>query len=239
MSIRMARWMASSTMFLAEVDVHVEHVIAAGPAGGHLIGRSRRTVNADQMLVDPFQQFIAERKRALAGDSIASERDSAVPESHVLLSSDPRGAQRRRQTSPKPVRPGSLLDRATWLRLSSGARRRRGRDSAQSATSCQSGKVDELKRVFRPVSLQMRDHGLQVVNLLAGDPDLVFHDLGLHLDLELLDLLDHLAGVVGLDACMQREDFAHRVVRGIFDLAASAAPRPARFAAPSFPSRSG
>ena len=69
-------------MFFAAVDVQVEHVIAAGPARGHAIGRGGRTVNADQMLADPLQHLVAERKRTLAADSISGVRDSAVPEAH-------------------------------------------------------------------------------------------------------------------------------------------------------------
>src|SRR5262249_29667978 len=71
---------------LSQVDAQIEHVITASPTAGNAIGGRGRTVNADQMLADSFQELVAERKRTVAGDSVSGKSDSAVPEAHVLLS---------------------------------------------------------------------------------------------------------------------------------------------------------
>src|SRR5437868_4524184 len=76
-----------------------------------------------------------------------------------------------------------------------------------------SGEVGELKRVLRSILLEVGDHGLKLVELLAGHADLVVHDLGLHLEFELFDVLDDLAGVVRVDSRMELQGFADRIVR--------------------------
>ena len=91
---------------LCRFDVQVEHVIATGPSRAHIIGRGGRTVNANQMLVDPLQQLVAKRQSTLAAHSISGVRDSAIPEAHILLSSGRRGTPQRRQTITGPSGPG-------------------------------------------------------------------------------------------------------------------------------------
>ena len=69
----------------------------------------------------------------------------------------------------------------------------------------------------RSVLLQQLHHGLQVVLVLAADPQLVALDGGLDLELRALDELDDLAGLLGGDALLQRDLLAHGAAERLVD----------------------
>src|SRR4051794_15206595 len=97
--------------------------------------------------------------------------------------SPPRAARFRRE-GPASHPPRSLLDRRT--EEGSEVRNDTARPRpCQSMAWSGSGEVGELEGVLRSILLEVGDHGLELVELLAGHADLVVHDLGLNLEFKL------------------------------------------------------
>src|SRR6185503_17150250 len=67
--------------------------------------------------------------------------------------------------------------------------------------------------------LQHLDDGLQVVPVLARDPDLLALDGGLDLELAALDDLHDFAGLLRGDALLQADDLPRRAAQGLLDRA--------------------
>ena len=109
---------------LGRLKGYVEHVFPAGPAGRDAVGRVGRAVVADQARPGLLDDFLAERNRELAADSIPRERDASVPETHDRSSQRPLVQPRRRVGDPASVQSRSLLDRAAHKPLSSTVRPR-------------------------------------------------------------------------------------------------------------------
>ncbi len=89
----------------------------------------------------------------------------------------------------------------------------------------QSRKFVNWRGTPKSPSLQLGDHRLQVVSLLAPDAQLVTLGLALDaLEAEILDELVQLARLVAGDARVERDRLAHRAAGGLLDLAVLEAP---------------
>src|SRR3972149_10884194 len=74
--------------------------------------------------------------------------------------------------------------------------------------------VGELELDAEVPPSERLDDGLKIVLALPGDPDLVFPDLGLHLQSTRLDVLHDLPGLLHRDALLDLDPLADRAPRG-------------------------